>query len=740
MELFKLFGTIAVTNSEANSAIDETTEKAQSSSGKLSQAFTSAGNKITNVGTTITKGMAVVGGAIATGATAVYKFAEKSASAADTVDKMSQKIGISREAYQELDFICSQSGTSVDTLQMGIKTLTNQMQSAADGTNSAVEMFDKLGVSIYDSNGQLKDQETMMWEAMSALQGMENQTEKAALANDLFGRSGSELMPLLNGTAGSIDVMRQQAHDLGLVMSNETVDAGVKLTDTIDQAKRAFTAIALSLGAEFMPMIQQAAQYIVDHIPQIREKISTVVQVIKDIGNGIKDVINWFSGLNEGTQKAIIKFGLLVVASGPILTVFGKVISGVGSIISVGGKLVGGVGSLIGKVSGAGGLISALGAIPAPVWIIIAVIGAAIAIGVLLYKNWDEIKEWGQKTWSSIKDIVGGAVDKIKGFFSGIIDFVKDNWQGLALLLVNPFIGGFKLLYDNCESFRNFVDNFLGNLKEGFHNFTSNISEKAGELKDNVVNKAKELKDGAVEKFNELKDNSTEKIENLKEKATEKVNTLKENAVSKFNELKEQAAEKIDALKEKGIAGFDTLRAMGLEKFDNLRSGISEKLENVKNFVSNTVQKLKDFFNFDWSLPKIKLPHFSMEGSFSLNPPSIPHIGVEWYKKAMDSPVIMDKPTAFGINPEGQIMAGGEAGSEVVSGTQTLMNMISAAVADNNDQLYEILNKLYALLSEYLPAYANRQMVLDTGTLVGELAEPMNEELGRIAYMRGRRN
>lgn len=100
----------------------------------------------------------------------------------------------------------------------------------------------------------------------------------------------------------------------------------------------------------------------------------------------------------------------------------------------------------------------------------------------------------------------------------------------------------------------------------------------------------------------------------------------------------------------------------------------------------------------------------------------------------------MDKPTAFGINQAGQIMAGGEAGSEVVSGTETLMEMISAAVSENNSQLYELLDRLYALLSEYLPMFANMQMVLDSGALVGELAQPLNEELGKIIYMRRRHN
>ena len=164
----------------------------------------------------------------------------------------------------------------------------------------------------------------------------------------------------------------------------------------------------------------------------------------------------------------ILTIGGVLAAAGPLLILFGRVSSGIGSIIQVGGSLIGGIGKvtggiggLIGKVSGGSGLLSAFMAIPTPVKVVIGIFAALVAAGVLIYKNWDEIKEWAGKTWEKIKGIVGGAVDGIRNFFSGIIDFVKDNWQGLALLLVNPFVGGFKLLYDNCETFRNFVDNFL---------------------------------------------------------------------------------------------------------------------------------------------------------------------------------------------------------------------------------------------------------------------------------------
>lgn len=263
MELFKLLGTIAVNGAEdAAKNIDGVSSKA----GKLGSALKSGV-------TTVAKWGAAITGAAVGATTAFVKFAESSASTADNIDKMSQKIGISRQAYQELDFICSQSGTSVDTLQAGMKTLTTSMDKAASGTKANAEMFAALGVSVTDANGNLRSQEDVMWETMAALQGMENQTEKARLATQLFGKSGTELMPLLNGASGSIDDMKKKAHELGLVLDDEAIDSGVELTDTMDQMKRSFSAVFTKLGASLMPILQKVCQYIISNMPKIQNLI-----------------------------------------------------------------------------------------------------------------------------------------------------------------------------------------------------------------------------------------------------------------------------------------------------------------------------------------------------------------------------------------------------------------------------------------------------------------------------------
>ena len=204
MELFKLFGSIFVNTDDAESSIQKTTNSAEGFASKLGNGIATAAKW----------GTAIVAGAAAAG-TAMVAFASKSASTADNIDKMSQKIGISRQAYQELDFICSQSGMSVDQLQAGVKSLTAAMDGAASGTEKNIEQFEALGVSVTNADGSLRSQEDVLWETLEALQGVENETEKARLATELFGKSGTELMPLLNGEAGSIEEMKQKLSSRG---------------------------------------------------------------------------------------------------------------------------------------------------------------------------------------------------------------------------------------------------------------------------------------------------------------------------------------------------------------------------------------------------------------------------------------------------------------------------------------------------------------------------------------------
>ncbi len=259
MELFKIFGKIAIDNSEANENIEETSGKA----GKFAESLKKGAGVAAKFGT------AVVGGTLAAGA-ALVGVASSAASNADEIDKMSAKIGMSKQAYQEWSYVLGQNGMDVNSLQMGMKTLVAQMDGAASGTEKSVEMFEALGVSIYDSNGAMKNQEDMFKEVTMALASMENGTEKAALANGLLGRSGSEMMPMLNNGAEGIVELTDRAHELGLILGDDAVNAGVVLGDTLDDVKKSAGMVGTKIGVALFPILQKVLDMVLQFMPQVQ--------------------------------------------------------------------------------------------------------------------------------------------------------------------------------------------------------------------------------------------------------------------------------------------------------------------------------------------------------------------------------------------------------------------------------------------------------------------------------------
>lgn len=161
---------------------------------------------------------------------------------------------------------------------------------------------------------------------------------------------------------------------------------------------------------------------------------------------------------------------------------------------------------------------------------------------------------------------------------------------------------------------------------------------------------------------------------------TEKWDELKTAASTKFSEIKTAIYDKWTEIKTQAVTKLNDLISTVQEKFEGIRTRIDSKIEAVKDIVRNGVEKLKGFFDFEWKLPEIKLPHFSLTGEWSWNPPSTPTLGVEWYAKAMDNGMILNRPTIFGA-ANGKLLAGGEAGAEVVVGANSLASMIAGAVA-----------------------------------------------------------
>lgn len=415
----KTISTVLKLKDQFSSPLKNCASACQAYSGKAKTSSKDTQNLGSALKSNLAKSAKIAGAAVAAAATAAAaagaKMAQETMQQADTVDKMSQKIGISRKAYQELDFITSQCGASIGNMKMGMKTLTGQMQSAAQGSQSSIDAFDALGVSIYDSSGKLRSQEDMMWDAFSALQGMTNQTEKAAIANQIFGRAGSELMPMLNGSAGSIEKMREKAEELGLVMSDDTVDAGVKLTDTMDQIKRALSAVAMRIGAKLLPYAQKAGDYLLDHLPQIESAAQKAGTLINKMGDAVKWVYD----------KSSI---LIPILSGAVAGIAAfKVISTITALIGAWKAVTAAYAATQG--------VANMTMLACPLTWIVVGIAAVVAIGIALYKNWDTICAWAKELKEKILNLktpfgtLGEVIDSIKRKFQKVKDAITSAYD-----------------------------------------------------------------------------------------------------------------------------------------------------------------------------------------------------------------------------------------------------------------------------------------------------------------------
>lgn len=241
--------TIIPTMEGAQQTITQELTGAASSSG-VANAGQTAGS---NFASGLVKGLAVAGAATAAVTAAAVKVADAFVTAAsdvaaygDNIDKMSQKMGISAEAYQEWDFVMQHCGTSMDSLKASMKTL-------ATAAETGSEAFEQLGIS--QEQVAEMSQEDLFNATIAALQGVEDETERTYLAGQLLGRGATELGALLNMSAEETEGMRTQVHELGGVMSNEAVSAAAGFQDAMQNMQTAASGLKNNLMSQFLPGI-----------------------------------------------------------------------------------------------------------------------------------------------------------------------------------------------------------------------------------------------------------------------------------------------------------------------------------------------------------------------------------------------------------------------------------------------------------------------------------------------------
>lgn len=465
---------------------------------------------------------------------------------------------------------------------------------------------------------------------------------------------------------------------------------GGKLSVIKNKVSDAFSSIKKTAGS-----IMQAAK------DTISEKLSNIKSAYEEHGGGIKGIA---AAAIEGV-KGYYTAGYTFIdkLTGGKLTAIKEKFSKIWSQISE-------------KVSEAWTTIKNI--VKVGVMLIGEIISAAFQIITLPFQFiWQNCKDTILSAWEFIKSTVSDGIQKVKdtisSFLSPIVNAVSGAWSSVKSATSSAWSAVSSATNTAWTAASGYISNKINAAKATVSSVASSIRSTASAAWSavssatnsawttatgyisNKINAAKatvslvtsSIRSTASAAWSAVSSATSSAFENVRATMSNKINTAKANVSSALSGIRSAFSSGLSAAK-------NTVTSI----FGNIVSAISGKMESAKNAVSNAIGALKSKFNFSWSLPKLKLPHVSISGGFSINPPSVPHFGISWYKNGG----ILDKPTIFGASGN-NLLGGGEAGKEAVLPLTELWSNMKSIVAgvvqgNQNDGAASIFDRMKQLV------------------------------------------
>ena len=766
-DIFSIVGKVIIDGDEAKKNLDKITDDASSSSSKIGGALYKTGETAVKVGKIVAIG-------IGAGATAVSFLAKQAIGAygnyeqlvggvetlfgaqsmsleeyAKSVGKTTEeakekyealiqaqtnvfnnakdawmKQGLSANEYMETvtsfsaSLVASLKGDTVKASEVANTALTdmadnaNKMGSSMESIQNAYQGFAKQNFMMLDNlklgyGGTKTEMERLLKDAQDikrangemvtySIDSFADMVEAIHVVQDNMGITGTTADEASTTIQGSINALKGAWSNLAVGLADDTQNFDgllLNFVDSIstvaDNIKPRIITIFATLPTAIQKLVPQITSLVKDLLPPLLQSaISLVTSLINELPSLVKTVATtlWdvlkdtFSGFDITTVTSFMdnigkgikeKIPVLLDTVLPMLLQFSqKILENMPMLIESGMGLIANI---------IQGLVDSLPQLIEYVPQIITNIANTISnsMEIILAKGIEIM-------WAIITGLIQAIPDLIANI-GNIIEAIFSVWQAiqwidLASNLIDGITNGIKNLWDN---FKSFIDDIFNNIFETIKNIFTKTSSESTSIWDNI-----------------------------------------------FANIKVVIGNIFNAIKSVFTNAFNTVKTI----FTNIFNAIKNPIETARDVVKNAIDKMKSFFNFTWSLPKLKLPHVSISGSFNLMPPSVPHFSVDWYKNGG----ILTDPTIFGFGKNGNLLGGGEAGAEAVAPIDTLMDYVRVAVNESNSQLAERLNGVISILSDYLPQLTERQLVLDTGVLVGELASPIDESLGTIQRRKDR--
>ena len=526
-------------------------------------------------------------------------FANACNNSALDIDSLSSSMSVAAPVFNA-------AGYSVKDAALYMGVMANAGIEASEGANAlktglsrlispakeGQEWMDKLGISVTEADGSMKSSVQIQQELNAAFSEL-SESEQIAAASAIFGKNQmSKWLALINTAPGDVQELSTALEKEGTTQEMATAMMS-GFGGSLEKLKSSVDVAATSLGQALAPTIS---------------KIADVVQRATD----------WFNGLSDSQREMIAKIGLAVAALGPMLVIFGKLTSGIGGILKTAPKIV----KTIRTVSNGIKLLSASAFGP---WVLI--IGAAIAAGILLYKNWDKIKAFAQKLAAALK----AAFDSIKAA-------IVNAWNNVKTMTVNTW-----------------------------NAISTAVSNAVSTVKTAIANAWNAIKTTTANVWNGIKTTISTAITNARTTVSNIANSIKTALSNAWNGAKSAAS----------------------SAFNSIKTAITSPIESARATLSGIVDKIKGFFPIKLGniFSGVKLPHFRIDGGEV--PWGIggqgrkPTVSIDWYRKAMQNAYVLDGASIFGAM-NGRLLGGGESGREIIVSYDKLAQMIGGGTTNVN--------------------------------------------------------
>lgn len=748
MELFKLFGTIAIENSDANEQIDDTTDKAKESQ------------------SSITESLKKIGAAVAT-YFAIDKIKEfglgcinAAADANAASSQFAQVFGdLERKASKSLSNIADSAGINENRMKGSFTQIAAFAKTTGMETDDALSLTERAMVAVADSaafyDRSLEDTTESLqsflkgnYENDAALGLSCTETTRNAAANALYGKSFNDLSESQKQL--TLLQMVEDANKASGALGQAARESDT-WTNQIGNLQQAWTDFQAVIGVPLLEAIIPVVKGITFGITSLTNYLKSGSLTVETFTNKITGMfsIDFISSIQEWgfylkdvivifADNTIDMFSSKIEGVTQLFTNFGNVLQPIVEAILI--NLVQQFDSLL--VTWNDGILPVLSFVIDVLTQLGNTILTAVSPAIQsICAKFNELGQWVNAAYQNY----------ILPMFTAFVSMLQDLWaenQDKLQLIGDAFQAAFEFIQSLVSTFVEIFKNYIYPFFEWLHNTVTSNMDNIKAVFQSVFDIIGGIAKFFIALFKGDWSGMWSAVKSILSSAFDYVknvfNLIKSIFSSVGSSLKSIISNVFGNIKSTISSGLNAAKNTVSNVLNSIKSKFSSIMNSAKTIVSGAINKIKGFFKFSWSLPKLKMPHPTITGKFSLNPPSVPKFSISWYKKAMNEPYMFTEPTLFDVNPAtGHARGAGEAGDELMIGKETMLNMIRAAVSAENTSVVQKLEILISILSKYFPEIIEsmkREIVLDSGALVGELAPAMDDELGKISDHKGRGN